>query len=240
MAKGVHKCDIYGGQNPLDLPAYALVEIAHCLRVPRATLRAWSLGRGYPSASGQKRAAPLIQIADRHTPALSFRNVVELHVLSAIRRKHRVEMSAVRRAIAYLRSQLHVDQPLADQQMATDGKDLFVERYGRLVNISRGGQLEMKSLVKVFLSRIDRSPSGLPIRLFPFTRPRVEESPRSVVMDPTVQFGRPCIAGTGIATSIIAERYMMGDSVAELAEDYAQETLNIEEALRYELEARAA
>jgi uncharacterized protein (DUF433 family) len=149
-------------------------------------------------------------------------------------------MSAVRRAIAYLRSQLQVSRPLADQQMATDGKDLFVERYGKLVNISRGGQLEMKSLVEVFLARIDRNPLGVPIRLFPFTRPRIEESPRSVVMDPRIQFGRPCIAGTGIPTSVIAERYMMGDSIAELAEDYAQKTPDIEEALRYELEARAA
>ena len=240
MTKPMQKCDIYRGQDPLDMPAYTLVEIAHCLRVPRATLRAWTLGRSYPSASGERRAQPLIQIADRHTPALSFRNVIELHVLSAVRRKHRVEMSAVRRAIRYLRRRLDVPHPLADQQMATDGRDLFVERYGKLVNISRDGQLEMRSLVDVFLSRIDRNPLGVPIRLFPFTRPRVEEAPRSVVMDPRIQFGRPCIAGTGIPTSIIAERYMMGDSVAELAEDYAQKTLDIEEALRYELEARAA
>jgi len=240
MISPAQKRDIYGGQDPLDLPAYTLLEAAHCLRIPRATLRAWVLGRSYPSASGQKRAFPLVQIADSHTPAISFRNVIELHVLSAIRRTHRVDMSAVRRAIAYLRSQLQVSRPLADQQMATDGKDLFVERYGRLVNISRGGQLEMKSLVEVFLARIDRNPLGVPIRLFPFTRPRIEESPKSVVMDPRIQFGRPCIAGTGIPTSVIAERYMLGDSIAELAEDYAQKTLDIEEALRYELEARAA
>ena len=59
-------------------------------------------------------------------------------------------------------------------------------------------------------------------------------------MDPRVQFGRPCIAGTGIPTSIIAERYRAGDSISELAHDYGQEALTIEEALRYEFPATAA
>jgi len=205
-----------------------------------ATVRAWALGRSYPSAGGKKWARPLIDVADEATPALSFRNVIELHVLSAIRRRHCVQMPAVRKAIEYVRRQLDVPCPLADQQMATDGKDLFVERYGKLVNISRGGQLEMKSLVEVYLTRIDRNRIGVPIRLFPFTRTRIEEAPRLVAMDPRVQFGRPCIAGTGIPTSIIAERYKAGDSIKALARDYEQQTLKIEESLRYEFETKVA
>jgi uncharacterized protein (DUF433 family) len=240
MAKHSRKTDIYGGQDPLDVPAYTLREIAHCLQVPGATVRAWALGRTYPVASGKKRAQPLIEIADKTTPALSFRNVIELHVLSAIRRKHDVHMRAVRRAVRYLRDRVGEPHPLAHQQMATDGKDLFIEHYGRLVNISQGGQLEMKDVVETYLSRIERDHAGVPIRLFPFTRPRIEESPRWVAMNPRVQFGRPCIAGTGIPTSIIAERYRAGDSIRELSRDYGQETIAIEEALRYEFAAAAA
>ncbi|HUT91017.1 MAG TPA: DUF433 domain-containing protein [Thermoguttaceae bacterium] len=238
MAKS--KSDIYGGRDPLDVPAYTLRETAHCLQLPVATVRAWAVGRSYPVASGERTAQPLIRIADGATPAFSFRNVVELHVLGAIRRRHKVQMSAVRRAIAFLQRQLNVPCPLADQQMTTDGKDLFIERYGRLVNISRGGQLEMKSVVETYLSRIERDPAGLPIRLFPFTRPRIEEAPRLVALDPRLQFGRPCIAGTGIPTSIIGERYRAGDSIGDLAKDYGQETLAIEEALRYEFATTAA
>jgi uncharacterized protein (DUF433 family) len=166
--------------------------------------------------------------------------VVELHVLSAIRRKHKVQMRAVRRAIEFLRKRLNASYPLADQQMATDGKDLFIERYGRLVNISQCGQLEMKGVVDMYLSRIERDHAGLPIRLFPFTRPRIEDAPRLVALNPRVQFGRPCIAGTGIPTSIIGERYNAGDSISDLAKDYGQETLAIEEALRYEFATTAA
>jgi len=125
--------------------------------------------------------------------------------------------------------------------MATDGKDLFIEHYGKLVSISQGGQLMMKNIVEMYLSRIERDHAGVPIRLFPFTRPQIDEgAPRLVAMNPEVQFGRPCIAGTGIPTSVIAERYNAGDSVSELAHDYEQQTLAIEEALRYEFATTAA
>ena len=234
------KTDIYAGRDPLDVPAYTLREVTHCLQVPYATVRAWVMGRSYEARSGTRWARPLIDIADSVTPALSFHNVIELHVLSAIRRRHRVEMRAIRRAIGFLRRQLQVRHPLADQQMATDGKDLFIQHYGKLVNISRGGQLEMRNVVETYLSRIERDHAGMPIRLFPFTRTRIEEAPRLVVMNPRVQFGRPCIAGTGIPTSVIAERYIAGDSIHELAQDYGQEGAAIEESLRYEFATTAA
>ena len=233
------KASIYGGRDPLDLPTYTLGEIAHCLQVPYATTRAWVLGRKYPSASGDKWAEPLIEVADKDTPALSFRNVVELHVLSAIRRKHQVSMPAIRSAIDYLRESLDLQRPLADQQMLTDGRDLFIRHLGNLVNISQRGQLEMNQVVRAYLLRIERSPAGVPIQLFPFTGSNIQVAPKLVVMNPRVQFGRPCIVGTGIPTAIIAERYKAGDSIKQLVNDYGQAAKKIEEAIRYELETAA-
>ena len=47
-------------------------------------------------------------------------------------------------------------------------------------------------------------------------------------------------AGSGIPTTIIAERYKAGESVDELADDYGRKRLEIEEAIRCELDERAA
>jgi len=207
MGDGGRKVDIYRGKDPLDLPAYSLVECAHFLQVPAATVRTWALGRHYPAGTQRRFWRPLIEITDPDTPALSFRNAIELHVLAAMRRKHKIEMRAVRRAVEYLSHRLGISHPLADQQMLTDGTALFIEHLGRLVNISQDGQLEMRTLIEVYLRRIDRDKAGLPVRLFPFTRSTIEDSPKLIVLDPRIQFGRPCIAGTGIPTSIIAERY---------------------------------
>ena len=47
------------------------------------------------------------------------------------------------------------------------------------------------------------------------------------------------IAGTGLATGLIAERYKAGESVHELARDYERSEGEIEEAIRCELPAAA-
>jgi uncharacterized protein (DUF433 family) len=61
-----------------------------------------------------------------------------------------------------------------------------------------------------------------------------------VVVDPRVSFGCPVLAGTGIATDVIAKRYKAGDSIAELADDYDRSQSEIEEAIRCELYREAA
>jgi uncharacterized protein (DUF433 family) len=240
MGGGRPVIDIYRGKDPLDLPAYSLVECAHFLQIPAATMRTWALGRHYCVGDQKRFWQPLVAIADQATPALSFRNAIELHVLAAMRRKHNIDMPKVRRAIDYLSRRFSVAHPLADQQMLTDGKDLFIEQLGRLINISRDGQLEMQALMEVYLARIDRDPAGVPVRLFPFTRSRIGESPKVIALDPRIQFGRPCIAGSGIPTSIIAERYRAGESIEALSEDYGQQSPCIQEAIRFEFIATAA
>ena len=80
--------------DPRELPAYTVTEAAHYLRVPAATIRYWSVGRG--------DYAPLIEVPAHVPTLLSFLNLTELHVLAAIRREHEVKMPSVRRAIQYL------------------------------------------------------------------------------------------------------------------------------------------
>lgn len=95
------------------------------------------------------------------------------------------------------------------------------------------------------MRRVERDAGGVAVRLFPFTRKRPLasiskarlEEPRFIVIDPRVSFGRPVLAGTGVPTGGIAERYKAGESVDDLAHDYARDRLEIEEAIRCELEA---
>jgi uncharacterized protein (DUF433 family) len=226
--------DIYKGKSPADIPVYTISEAAHYLRLPVATIRSWAVGRQYPTQSGSGDFRPLIDIADPDGRLLSFRNLGELHVLGSIRRAHQVKMPAVRQAIDYLRQQFRSDHPLLEKKMLTDGKDLFIEQYENLVTITRHGQMAMKLIMAVYLRRIEWDNAGMPVRLFPFTRDRYEESPEIVSIDPRIRFGKPCINGTRIPTSIIAERHQAGDSIDFLAKDYGRTAEEIEEAIRYE------
>lgn len=171
---------------------------------------------------------------------LSFTNFVEAHVLDAIRREHQIPLDKIRNAIRYLRNELGSGHPLADHRLETDGLDLFVSEYGRLINITRSGQMAMREVLEGYLKRIERDPKGVAIKLYPFTRKRSIDEPKLVVIDPAISLGRPVLAGTGVPTSAIAERYKAGESVPELAKDYARSTQEIEEAIRCELQLEAA
>ena len=223
-----------------EMPAYGISEAAHYLGIPKATLRSWVMGRHYPTEKGRRFFNPIIELPDKEERLLSFVNLVEVHVLDALRRAHGVPFGQVRKSVEYLKNRLGSKHPLAEQKFATDGVDLFIELFGRLVNISREGQLVIKELIEAYLRRVERDPVGIPIRLYPFTRDRKPEEPKVIVIDPYISFGRPVLAGTGIATTVIAQRYKAGESIEELAEDYGRSRTDIEEAIRCELWLDAA
>lgn len=216
-----------------ETPSYSIAEAARYLGVSASTLRAWMLG--------QEGFRAVIDIADPKSKTMSFVNLVEAYVLAGIRRRHGVSLPKTRAAIEYVREQLEVARPLADEQFETNGVDLFVRRLGSLLNVSRNGQQEMAEIMRQYLRRIDRDPSGVPIKLYPLTRPpSQEDQPKLVVIDPRLSFGRPVLSGSGVPTAVLAERFKAGESIESLAADYGLEADAVLEAIRCELNTRQA
>ncbi len=77
--------------------AYPLGEAARYLKLPTATLRAWTLGRPYPTTQGAGHFRAVIRPAATEATSLSFWNLIEAHVLRALRTEHGVSIKAVRR-----------------------------------------------------------------------------------------------------------------------------------------------
>lgn len=226
---------LYGGRDPRALPNYSLTEAAAYLRIPRSTLRAWLLGQGEFKA--------VLDIAQRSPTTLSFLNLVEAHVLNSIREYHR--MPEIRRALRYVQRDLHVDRPLVRKVFQTDGVSLFVDHLGKLLNVSQEGQVAMREMLGAHLRRLDFDADGFAERLYPFTRGGAHgglelEDPRSVVFDPRIAFGRLVVAGTGIPTAVLADRFDAGDLSDDLARDFGLDRRVVEEAVRCERLRRAA
>ena len=222
-------------QDVRELPAYGVAEAAHYLLVPRATLRSWVAGMSYGSDGERRFFKRVIHPAATSPVALSFINLIEAHVLAAIRRRHRVDMPAVRRTIDFLKREFGSAHPLADHKFETDGVNLFISHYGGFISVSQGGQLAVREFLEAHLRRIDRDDKGFPLRLYPFTRVDETEQPKNIVIDPFISFGKAVITGTGISTDIVAERFKAGESADELASDYGCASEKIEEAIRCEL-----
>lgn len=220
-------------------PAYPFVEAAHYLNMPVSTLRSWCIGQDYKVLGETRRFQPLIELDGDRKEGLSFLNLVEGHVLAAIRRKHDISLPKIRDALAFIRTRMKSARPLLQRSFQTDGVNLFVEELSSLINVTTEGQIEMRELLLAHLHRIERDPAGLPIRLFPFTRSGTRERDAPVQIDPTIAFGRPALRGRAVPTAVLADRFKAGEAMSELATDFGVTVDVIEDAIRCELDRAA-
>ncbi|MDA2929322.1 DUF433 domain-containing protein [Acidobacteria bacterium AH-259-O06] len=215
----------------LDTPLYGITEAARYIDMPVSTLHYW--------VRGERNSRPVIKLPDE-APMLSFMNLVEVYMLYGIRRQYKIPLPAVRKTINYLSRSFGSKHPLAEESLQTDGIDLFIERAGQLINLVQSGQLAMRAILETHLRRIEYERHGVAIRLYPFTRIHGSDDPKIIVIDPTISFGKPIVKGTGILTSILAERYKAGEEILDLVEDYGLKQGQVEEAIRYEITPLAA
>lgn len=220
--------------DPRDQPAYTLAEAARYLKLAPATLRAWVAGRPYPKAGGVARFQPLIRPPHLQPPILSFWHLIEAHVLRSLRTDHGVSVKALRQAIEYAERSLKIERLLLRKELCTDAGQVFLERYGQLINLSASGQLAMRRLFDEHLKRVEWDEWQFPIRLYPFVSGETLTAERSIVIDPKIAFGRPVVVRMGISTGTIAERIDAGETVQELASDYGLSPTEIEQAVLYE------
>lgn len=216
-----------------DQPAYGIAEAARYLKLPAATLRSWVAGREYPTANEVGHFQPLIQPAQKKPPLLSFYNLIEAHVLRSLRTEHGVAITAVRKAILYAEDKLDVERLLLRKDLSTHAGKLFLDEYGRLVNLNASGQLAMRKLLEEHLKRVEWDDWQFPIRLYPYVSGN-ETAQRPIAIDPEIAFGRPVVLRMGISTGAIAARIDAGESVDALAEDYDLRPEEIEQAVLYE------
>ena len=220
-------------------PAYSFGEAAHYLSMPTATLRAWCVGQ----KQGQKREfVRLIDLDGSPKEGLSFLNLVEAHVLAAIRRVHNVSLLKVRDALNYVKRELRIDRPLLSPKFQTDGVEMFVEELGNLLNVTTH-VYSFDEIMRAYLKRIHRDVKGAPVKLYPFLRKEDIEKPSApspVEIDPRVAFGRPVLVGRAVPTAVLADRFKAGDSIEDLAGDFEVSSFDIQEAIRCELDRREA
>ena len=222
--------DIYGGKDPREIPSYGNAEAARYIRLPDATLPSWIFGRTYFVNDRDVFFKPLIHLPGGRERKLSFSNLVEAHVLRSLRTKHGLSIKYVRSAIQYA---LGIKRLLLSKELLTEARDLLIEKYGELINLSKSGQLAPRNTLIMYLDRIERDHDDFPIRIFPF----ITRNSREIVIDPYISFGRPVLKSKSILTRTIVDRIDAGEKVAEIAADYDLDADEITAAIQYELAA---
>lgn len=214
-------------QSVSDIAAYGCLQAAQYVGVPIDTLRRWIAKDG------------LI-----HTPApnaLSFNNLAEAHILKAMRKAHKLPLQKIRNALEELTQRWPSAHPLLQKEFETDGVSLCIREADAVINLSKRSQQEFREFVSLYLHRIQRDGEGRVARLYPFVVVDREGEPKHISISPTVSFGKPVLAGTGISTSVIAGRFNARDSVEDLAREYGVSPVVLEDAIRWEMnKGRAA
>jgi len=208
-------------QNVFDAPAYSCLQAAHYVGVPNHTLKRWISEDG------------LITTPAPH--ALSFNNLAEAHIIKAMRKVHGLSLQGIRKALQELAQLRHSAHPLLDEAFETDGVNLCIRDKDEVINLSQRSQREFREFVSLYLHRIHRDDTGRVARLYPFVVADSETEPRNISISPTVSFGKPVLAGTGISTSVIVGRFNARDSVADLAREYQVAPAVLEDAIRWEM-----
>lgn len=208
-------------QSVFDTAAYGFRQAAQYVDVPESTLRSWAAADG------------LIRPAD--SGVLSFNNLAEAHVLKALRRTHRLSLQAIRKALSELARTRRTAHPLLDERFETDGVNLCIRDEDNVINLSQQSQREIRQFVSVYLKRVRRDGEGRVARLYPFVVADREGEPETISIDPTVAFGKPVLAGTGVSTALIAGRFSARDSLADLAAEYQIDPSVLEDAIRWEM-----
>ncbi len=213
-----------------EIGAYSGTMAARYARIPYQTLRYWMLGRG--------KVPPIAEPAETSPLVLSFSNLLECHVLNALRTTYNLHLPRVRSVLDMLKKMTGDRHPLLNSKFSTDGISLFVDR-GALVDVSKGGQYAIRDAVDLYLRRIEWHADGM-AKFYPFVASASANEPKIISINPSVASGKSVIDGTGISTAIIASRFWAREDPAELAREYQRPEQEILEAIRWEGEYRRA
>jgi uncharacterized protein (DUF433 family) len=220
---------VLGGDDPRVAQAvFTLRETAGYLDVPKSTIHDW--------ARPARRQAPLITcFPPRGRQAtVPFIGFAEAYVLSAFRRAG-VPLQRIRPAVQALESTIGIEHALASRSLYTDGAEVlydFAEREAddllelQLV-VVRTGQHQFSEVVRDYLQRITYGEDGWASRV------RLPSyGPAEVVVDPKIAFGLPLVVHGGARVEDLVDRFVAGDSVAEIADDFGVPAGEVEAVIR--------
>lgn len=228
----------YGGVDPRDLPRYSYKEASHATQVPASTIAAWVRGMTYTRRG--KNPGYVESVIERPFASdsrLSFYNLLEVHVLRALRQVHEVKLDAIRFAIGRAREEHGITRLLTDPKLVTSGGALFLDYYLHLVELDRSRQIAMRQILKGFLTRVQVDEEKRYSAFFPFPRSTGLADQTPILVSPFISFGKAVIERTGVSTFAIVSRVNAGESPEEVITDYRLTEAEFGEAILYETAA---
>jgi uncharacterized protein (DUF433 family) len=206
---------------------FTLRETAGLLAVPKSTVHEW--------ARPPRGSQALITVFPRRgrEATVPFVGFAEAYVLAAFRRAG-VPLQRIRPAVEVLEREIGLEHALASKRLYTDGAEVLYDYAtlrdeGELLDlvVVRTRQGQFSDVVKDYLRRINYGSDGWASQVVLPTYGAAE-----VIVDPGVAFGLPIVAHGGARVEDLVDRFLAGDSVAAIAEDFDVPASEVEDVIR--------
>jgi uncharacterized protein (DUF433 family) len=213
---------------------FTLRETAGYLAMPKSTIHEWA------RPPGRKRPLVTCFPTRGRQATVPFIGFAEAYVLSAFRRAG-VPLQRIRPAVEMLSRTIGIDHALASRRLYTDGAEVLYDYAAKRAEddllelvVVRTGQHQFSEIVRDYLRRITYGVDGWAstVRL-----PSYDCA--EVVVDPRIAFGLPFIVHGGARVEDLVDRFVAGDGVADIAEDFGVPPEEVEDVIRVATRAAA-
>lgn len=215
-------------ESRFGIGAYSLTEAGAILSIPPSTIRHWLFGYGYHHHGSRIVQPPLWQPQygiEQEEPLLGFRDLLEARIVRGLRQAG-LGMPTIRDCLRLAREIVSDEHPFSTRRFCTDGKTLFVE--------SDGAMLDLKLRQHVLRRVIEPSFVDLDFDSEAASRWWLNPTKRTLVIDPSRSFGRPIVNENGVSTARIAQAVLAEDSVDRVAQLYELSPSVVRDALAFE------
>ena len=211
---------------PLEVSGYLLATMPAERRPPTSQRIFRWIRRGL--VAPHQRQAPGRRIT------LSFADLVTCQAITFFREAG-LSLEAIRRAEQFFVGLYGIKKPFAHRQFWYSPNDLFGRLRDHVISGTRGGQIGWDFLAE----GLRTWPNELRFAESDLRAIAWRPDPR-ISLEPDVQFGQPCLAGTRIPTSALWSYAAAGDSYEAIARAYQIEVKDVEQAVNWESRVRAA
>ncbi len=203
--------------STLGTGVYDLGEAAYLLGISERTLIRWSR----PSGGNRKPAL----VAPSHGWAFSFHDLLSLAVVAVFRQRE-ITPDGIRNTVSYLQEEFGTERPLAHEgvvnALQTVGRSVLLSPG---IDVTKGGQLALVETVRQYLRPVSYGSDQLA---------ELWNPAKHILLDPSIQAGRPCISHTRVTTDVVASRLEQGESPRLISRDLQISVGQVAAAARFE------
>ncbi len=206
---------------------YTFGEVAQLSGVSTGTVKNWLFGYKVQDREVQ----PLFKPFDKQVPMVSFLNLIEIVVAAQFRKAEHCPFQTVRQAHINARELFKLDYPFAHLELKAIGRHIVRLIRGEQPDLSVQAmdapqQWTLPGLVTDTIEQLVYE-KELAARWFP------KGTGVPIVVDPRISSGMPVVFGRGVTVKVIRKRFMAGQKISFIAQDFEIEEPIVEEIVRY-------